>query len=220
MHVLLPDKFHFKKSRNMIYDDNLIIASDIKFRYLMYSLTFAIHKNRCFYCGKKIKNNRGKTIDHVIPRTLGGITITNNLVPACDICNSKKGFMTISQFQLWSDMNFSDKKEYEKILRNRVEKIHQTKGFDLPQSWIEYANISEIDAIEEYAYEKGKKYEKAKIFYETYGLLPKPIVVDKNYNILESRSVYLVAKDVGIKNIPIVRCENIITLKKPKGKAI
>ena len=46
MHVLLPDKFHFKKSRNMIYDDNLIIASDIKFRYLMYSLTFAIDKKQ------------------------------------------------------------------------------------------------------------------------------------------------------------------------------
>lgn len=216
MHVLLPKKFHFNRTRNYIENDNLFIASDVKFRYLMYSLTYAIHKNRCYYCGKKIKNKKLKTIDHVIPRALGGITVTNNLVPACEECNNNKAFMSVTQFHLWNSMRPRDRKEYEKILRDRVEKIHQTKGFDLPESWIEYASLNQIDNTYEFEYEKGKKYEKVKCFYETYGKLPRPIVVDNDYNILESRSVYIVAKDKGIKEIPVVRCDNIITLKKPK----
>lgn len=42
----------------------------------------------CQYCGKRIPN---PTIDHVIPRRLGGQHIWTNVVTACSACNHAKG---------------------------------------------------------------------------------------------------------------------------------
>lgn len=42
----------------------------------------------CQYCGKKTSN---LTIDHVIPRHLGGKHVWNNVVAACSHCNHRKG---------------------------------------------------------------------------------------------------------------------------------
>ncbi len=44
------------------------------------------HKNRCYYCKKR----KVLTIDHVIPVSKGGLHVKENLVPACQSCNSKK----------------------------------------------------------------------------------------------------------------------------------
>ena len=41
--------------------------------------------NRCIYCGKS-----SESIDHVLPRSRGGLSITENCVPACLSCNGKK----------------------------------------------------------------------------------------------------------------------------------
>lgn len=50
--------------------------------------------NKCQYCG----GGRGLlTIDHVIPRTLGGDDTWENLVCACSKCNNKKGNRTPDQ---------------------------------------------------------------------------------------------------------------------------
>ena len=43
--------------------------------------------NRCCYCGEKVK----LSIDHLIPRILGGVDCSDNLVYACKTCNSSKG---------------------------------------------------------------------------------------------------------------------------------
>ncbi|MBE0697743.1 MAG: HNH endonuclease [Anaerolineaceae bacterium] len=42
----------------------------------------------CQYCGKKTSD---LTIDHVIPRHMGGRHIWNNVVAACPVCNHRKG---------------------------------------------------------------------------------------------------------------------------------
>ncbi len=42
----------------------------------------------CQYCGKKTSD---LTIDHVIPRHLGGKHIWTNVVAACPVCNHRKG---------------------------------------------------------------------------------------------------------------------------------
>ena len=48
----------------------------------------------CQYCGKRTNN---LTIDHVIPRSLGGEHAWENLVAACPSCNHKKGGRTAKQ---------------------------------------------------------------------------------------------------------------------------
>ena len=40
---------------------------------------------QCIYCGKP-----SESIDHVIPRSKGGFSITENCVPACLSCNGHK----------------------------------------------------------------------------------------------------------------------------------
>lgn len=44
----------------------------------------------CQYCG----NNKNLTLDHVIPRSRGGQHTWNNVVAACERCNSSKGDRT------------------------------------------------------------------------------------------------------------------------------
>ena len=46
----------------------------------------------CQYCGKR---NHNLTIDHVIPRHLGGNHSWGNVVTACAACNHKKGARTL-----------------------------------------------------------------------------------------------------------------------------
>lgn len=48
----------------------------------------------CQYCGK---HTAKLTVDHVIPRSLGGNHTWNNLVAACPQCNHKKGGKTSIQ---------------------------------------------------------------------------------------------------------------------------
>ena len=44
-----------------------------------------ITKNTCIYCGET-----SESLDHLIPRSKGGETITSNCVPCCLSCNGKK----------------------------------------------------------------------------------------------------------------------------------
>ena len=51
---------------------------------------------KCQYCGKKFPKSEF-TIDHVIPRSLGGRSVWDNVVCACSRCNRKKGGRTPDQ---------------------------------------------------------------------------------------------------------------------------
>jgi 5-methylcytosine-specific restriction endonuclease McrA len=51
----------------------------------------------CQYCGYRAAY---LTIDHVIPRRLGGQHIWENLVAACPSCNHRKGGRTLDQAQM------------------------------------------------------------------------------------------------------------------------
>ncbi len=55
--------------------------SDRRWRKSIHNFT----GNSCIYCG-----NNSESIDHVIPRSKGGLSITENCVPACLSCNGDK----------------------------------------------------------------------------------------------------------------------------------
>lgn len=50
----------------------------------------------CQYCGKFLKSGQ-VTVDHVIPKSLGGASSFNNCVTSCYACNNKKGSRTPEQ---------------------------------------------------------------------------------------------------------------------------
>lgn len=51
---------------------------------------------RCGYCGE-----RGTTIDHVVPRSRGGLHVWENVVLACQPCNARKGDRLLAELG-WS----------------------------------------------------------------------------------------------------------------------
>ena len=51
----------------------------------------------CQYCGRRTSK---LTVDHVIPRSLGGNHSWNNLVAACPECNHRKGGKTSTQAKM------------------------------------------------------------------------------------------------------------------------
>ncbi|MCC6445108.1 MAG: HNH endonuclease [Armatimonadetes bacterium] len=55
---------------------------------------FARDNYTCQYCGQSA---RELTIDHVVPKRLGGSLEWDNLVASCKRCNSKKGDKTLQQ---------------------------------------------------------------------------------------------------------------------------
>ena len=52
-----------------------------------------IQKGICHYCEKKV-NAKELTMDHLVPLARGGLSVKNNLVPACKECNAKKKLHT------------------------------------------------------------------------------------------------------------------------------
>jgi len=57
---------------------------------------FARDKNICQYCGKKFPTT-DLNLDHVVPRSQGGITTWENVVCSCHRCNRMKGGKTPEQ---------------------------------------------------------------------------------------------------------------------------
>jgi 5-methylcytosine-specific restriction endonuclease McrA len=54
---------------------------------------FARDNNQCQYCGKKFPTSE-LSLDHVVPRSQGGISTWENIVCACVACNVRKGGRT------------------------------------------------------------------------------------------------------------------------------
>lgn len=51
---------------------------------------FARDKNKCQYCGKRYLTSE-LSLDHIIPRSMGGKAVWGNIVCSCTRCNAKKG---------------------------------------------------------------------------------------------------------------------------------
>ena len=57
---------------------------------------FARDESRCQYCGKRFQTQE-LSLDHVIPRSRGGMACWTNVVCACTNCNKRKGGRTPRQ---------------------------------------------------------------------------------------------------------------------------
>jgi len=57
---------------------------------------FARDKNKCQYCGKRYPTSE-LSLDHIIPRSMGGEAVWENIVCSCTKCNVKKGGKTPNQ---------------------------------------------------------------------------------------------------------------------------
>lgn len=65
---------------------------------------------KCAYCG----SDKNITLDHVIPRSLGGVDKTPNVVACCESCNRDKSHFKWGEWYMKQD--FFNFERYNKIL--------------------------------------------------------------------------------------------------------
>jgi 5-methylcytosine-specific restriction endonuclease McrA len=204
----LPRKFN-SPYVEVTKDGVLKIYQNIRFEDLMYELTYALKKKRCVYCNVKLKRNNS-TLDHGFPRSTGGISITNNLFPTCISCNSSKSDFTHFEFlQVLSCDSKKEKKVAIQEIRRRTEILKRKIGFKLPRKWVTFQFVDKIHYYKPAQELRGKKYNKIVRFYNQYKKIPIPIIVDRNWKLLDGFNVILFAKDFNIKKIPVIRLENV-----------
>ncbi len=222
MNIELPRKFtkSAKDKHVTVRKDGVLeIKGAWELYPLMSELTYKMKgKTVCQYCRRKIEPYR-MTIDHLYPREFGGISITNNLGPACGNCNREKGSLNEAEYRVMRTFSTrAEKERYYKMCiaeKNRKKyNPHYLIGFDLPEEWIEYRNIKQITSGNNAKiYRKSKSYSKERAFIrKNNGKLSRPVVISKNGVLLESESVYYAAKDERITRIPVVVLENVIVI--------
>ena len=82
-----------------------IIASKQKLNKSLQRDVFEVHGLYCYTCGTGLQRRNGygneATVEHVWPRSLGGDTNFDNLLPACKSCNSNR-----NESSVWSSFWF------------------------------------------------------------------------------------------------------------------
>jgi len=56
-----------------------------------------VNLNICAYCKCEL-DDYSRTVDHLYPKSRGGVLSNNNKVPSCGSCNKLKGNMSIVEF--------------------------------------------------------------------------------------------------------------------------
>ena len=210
MIIDLPDTFCYKDKlghelASINGGETLELMRDIAYADVMYAITYKIKGHKCVYCGRTLKEGK-TTLDHVIPRDLGGPTIPNNLVPACPRCNAEKSNMTEWEYIEYLKLGIRERAQFFSEVIQRHERIKFKIGFKLPHGWVQIIPVSEIQVCHAPQNVNLKKIEE---FYEKFGNLKKPIIIDRNGMLMEEYRIFLFAKKMHLDSIPAIVLENV-----------
>lgn len=64
---------------------------DVRYTHQQWKETVIFFGGECAYCGRTMHKGERLTRDHLEPVSEGGLTSQDNIVPACQSCNSSKG---------------------------------------------------------------------------------------------------------------------------------
>jgi 5-methylcytosine-specific restriction endonuclease McrA len=81
---------------------------------------FMRDKCQCVYCGQKRTLKQALceyTLDHIVPVTLGGSGATENLITSCELCNKRKGRLTLKRFLKLNENEYNAGRSARHILR-------------------------------------------------------------------------------------------------------
>ena len=88
----------------------------------------------CSYCSKPIDKD-SRTIDHLLPKSRGGVLSNNNKVPSCSDCNQLKDNLDINEFEklverlLFFELkNHRMRKGYLIRVKHNIAKIKNERG--------------------------------------------------------------------------------------------
>ena len=210
MYMELPKRF--KLSFAEIEEETLFINELVRFEDMMYEITYALKEKICIYCGEKL-SKQDSTLDHRYPRDTGGISITNNLFPCCSNCNSNKSNLTHDEYLRLIKLSKKERKKYLKHIHFYNKKTMKKIGYKLPKKWVDLEEVGNINYKNPAENLRGKKYYRIVEFYNEYKKLPRPIIVDRNSQLLDGFNILFFAEEFNIKKIPVIRLENVEVLK-------
>lgn len=98
---VLPVYEDFLNKYKKPFPAKLVFQSSLKIYYR--TILSRQQNNKCIWCECEMTHERNHsnstTIEHMIPRSLGGADDPENYAVACSRCNHKRGIMTISSFR-------------------------------------------------------------------------------------------------------------------------
>jgi 5-methylcytosine-specific restriction endonuclease McrA len=86
-----------------------IEGSELITRHRFRASIFEAWEHRCAYCGAP-----AQSLDHVLPKAHGGLTVARNLVAACLACNRRKGHREV--FSWWREQPFWAAEAQDRLL--------------------------------------------------------------------------------------------------------
>lgn len=116
---------------NKVYQKPSVIRANkfVNMEYKKVPLTrkniFRRDNHTCVYCGNA--NTKKLTLDHVIPRSKGGVDKWENLVTCCYSCNQEKADLTLQE---WGKENPQPRRPHYLMLVKTLYKI--------PENWKKY----------------------------------------------------------------------------------
>lgn len=215
MIIRLPKKFAYidKKGNGYAYvkNETLYIKGNVNFKDLMYKLTYALKgSDRCLYCGT-ILTNRKRTIDHMYPQSLGGVSITDNLLPCCKKCNLDKRDMTYKQFQEWRKIKGKTEKEifFQKCIKENYGVIKKGR-FLVKRGWITKIDVTDLLEYISLRNISDYKYKKTESYFNKFRQYPRPIIVSENGWLIEGKRNLMHAKLHRRTKVCAIVLENVI----------
>lgn len=210
----IESKYNYVRVRNGVLE----LRGNFNFNKLMIKFAYLLKGNDwCYYCNRQIQPHK-ITIDHEHPINFGGVTITNNLKPACQPCNSRKSNMNQYEFNIWRTLESTEKRKsfYKKTIakkRKRKNNPKLKKGFDLPKKWVSFEELSKIEKVTKVDNTGSESFKRMLIFARRYQKLPRPLVISSNQILLDGETAYAVAKAMQFKEVPVIMLENVIVLR-------
>lgn len=205
MLINIPNGFDFTfvrggRVRAFVDNGKLYIDSRcISWDDLMYAFVYDTKDTRiCPYCGKPITGNT-LTIDHMWPKSFGGVSIPDNMLPCHYYCNHRKSDLSAEEFRKFQKLSGKDSNNFKtEVIRGKNKKRY-IKGFLLPDDWVTYCYPNDLNIREYYknldlfSLNKSRKFIKNLEYIRKYRHLKRPIIVDANFWILDGYTWYVAA---------------------------
>ena len=70
----------------------------------LYRKSIKLETVYCCLCGKPIEKEKELSIDHLMPRSRGGVDEIGNWGISHKVCNQQKGALTLEEYRWWLDL--------------------------------------------------------------------------------------------------------------------
>ena len=219
MNIELPERFFYSsdcRHNSYVQDGILYVEGCTNYEHLMYSLSYGLKGyETCAYCGRKLES-KIRTLDHMYPRNWGGVSIPENLLPACTRCNNEKNNLTTKQYMEWLSVGEPERGEYRQKCIEENRNQMQNSSFILPKSWVTPYDTAYI--VQEIDFEWILEYGNIGMdnYFETNHHYPRPIIVSANNWVFQGLHILYHAKMNGIRMVPAIILENVIRIRNSK----